>query len=193
VTPPPQRAEAPPSKSVSKPFPSSGLSKPDRGQRETDSLLQPATGSERNETQQATIYQRLCHLKTFITPKTISLLAGVGMMLIGTVIFVGFMTGLNSSSSKVRTLEPSEVQDDLWVSTFTGHSSLITAIAFSSNGETLVSASTDKTIKVWDLQLEQSIQTFSEGSGESPAIAISSDGQTLASSSMGNTVKVWNL
>ncbi|NJL35733.1 MAG: protein kinase [Leptolyngbyaceae cyanobacterium SM1_4_3] len=182
--------------SVSRPlpdlFPSDETSKTNRRQRETEQLLTSTRPLEPDQTPQVKIYQRLCDLKGLLKPKMISRLAGIGLMLIGTTIFVGFLAGSDSSRNSQFT-EFSEQRDERLISTLTGHSSMVTAIAFNADGETLTSASTDKTIKVWDVVLEQPIQTLTDGSGESPAIATSADGQLLASSSMGNTIKVWNL
>jgi WD40 repeat protein len=44
--------------------------------------------------------------------------------------------------------------------TLQGHTSQIYAIAFSSDGETLVSCSMDSTIKLWDVKTEECLKTL---------------------------------
>jgi serine/threonine protein kinase len=190
---PPQQTEPAASRPITQLFPADSPSKPNRHQRETNLSLEAATSANPAKTEHTIVRQRLRDLQGLITPKRISFLLGLILILLGTTIFISFMARLGRSSQDLRPIELSEVEDELLLGTFTGHSSPVEAIAFNSDRETLVSASTDRAIKVWDLELEQSVQTFSDGSDESPAIAVSSDGQMLASSSMGNTVKVWNL
>lgn len=57
------------------------------------------------------------------------------------------------------------------IRTFTGHTKWIDAIAISPNGQTLVSAGGDKTIKIWHLAVKTSdssplIRTLSKPSGK---------------------------
>lgn len=171
-------------------FPADQPARTNRRVKETGQS--PAPELEPDQAKQINLHQHLRQLKVLLKPKMISRLAGIGLMLIGTTIFVGYMSG-SGSSRNTESVELIERQDERLLATLTGHSSMVTAIAFNSNGETLASASTDKTIKVWDVALESPIQTLTDGSGENPAIATSSDGKLLASSSMGNTIKVWNL
>lgn len=81
-----------------------------------------------------------------------------------------------------------------------GHSYAVHAIAISPDGQTLVSGSSDATMKLWNLKTGQLIRTFSNVRLVS-SVAISADGQTLASTSYlvnpvsGTTpgLKLWNL
>ncbi len=77
--------------------------------------------------------------------------------------------------------------------TLTGHSSFINYLVISPDGQTLASASADKTIKIWNLATGQEIRTFTGHSNYVNYLAISPDGQTLVSSSADKTIKVWNL
>ncbi|MDP8966494.1 MAG: WD40 repeat domain-containing protein [Cyanobacteriota bacterium] len=77
--------------------------------------------------------------------------------------------------------------------TFGGHSSLVDAFVISSDGQTLVSDSSDGIIKVWNLQTGELRNTLIGYSGSVKSVVISSDGQTLVSASNVGTVKVWNL
>lgn len=66
------------------------------------------------------------------------------------------------------------------------------SVIISPDGQLLISAGNDKTIKVRSLDTGKILRTFSGHSGSIYAIAISPDGQTLVSGSWDNTIKVWN-
>ncbi|MCT7961418.1 serine/threonine protein kinase [Laspinema sp. D1] len=77
--------------------------------------------------------------------------------------------------------------------TLTGHSWWVRSVAISSDGETLVSGSRDKTIKIWNLKTEKLLNTLTGHDLWVRSVAISLDGQTLVSGSYDNTIKIWNL
>jgi WD40 repeat protein len=77
--------------------------------------------------------------------------------------------------------------------TLEGHSNYINALAISSDGQTLVSGSADKTIKIWNISTGQEVHTLKGHSNYVNALVISSDGQTLVSGSADKTIKVWNI
>jgi WD40 repeat protein len=62
--------------------------------------------------------------------------------------------------------------------TLTGHGDLITAVAVTPNGQQMISASDDKTLKVWNLATGDVIATFT---GESSILccAVTPDGTTI--------------
>jgi serine/threonine protein kinase len=74
-----------------------------------------------------------------------------------------------------------------------GHSSSVNHVVVSADGQTLVSASADKTIKIWNIATGQEIRTLRGHSSFVNYVAISPDGQTLISGSADNTIKIWNL
>jgi serine/threonine protein kinase len=79
------------------------------------------------------------------------------------------------------------------VKIFTGHSSFINCLVFSPDGETLISGSADKTIKIWHLASGKEIRTIKDHLSFVNYLAIAPDGQTLVSASADKTIKLWNL
>jgi WD40 repeat protein len=79
------------------------------------------------------------------------------------------------------------------VHTITGHSHHVRSVAISPDGQTLVSGSNDKTIKIWQLSTGQELRTLTGHSGWISSLAISPDGQTLVSGSWDKTIKIWQL
>jgi WD40 repeat protein len=79
--------------------------------------------------------------------------------------------------------------------TLTSHTDAITVLAFSPDGQFLVSGSVDKTIKLWNVKTGQLIRTLSRHTDKIHALAISLDSQLLASagSEKDKTIKLWNL
>jgi WD40 repeat protein len=66
----------------------------------------------------------------------------------------------------------------------------VSSVVISRDGQTLVSASYDGTIKFWNLSDGKHLHTLEEPS-EISSIAISPDGQTIVSTSDDGTIKVW--
>jgi WD40 repeat protein len=65
--------------------------------------------------------------------------------------------------------------------TFRGHSDSVNAVIITSDSNTLISASDDKTIKVWSLNPPKPHLTFPEQDDEVTCIALTRDNQTLVS------------
>ncbi|MEG4584030.1 AAA-like domain-containing protein, partial [Microcoleus sp. MOSTC5] len=74
-----------------------------------------------------------------------------------------------------------------------GHSNSVNSVAFSPDGKTLASASSDHTIKLWNVQTQKPIATLTGHSNSVWSVAFSPDGLTLASASSDNTIKLWNV
>ncbi|WP_438006201.1 AAA family ATPase [Sorangium sp. So ce321] len=77
--------------------------------------------------------------------------------------------------------------------TLSGHSGMVNACAVSPDGQRIVSASSDDTLKVWDLASGKLLSTLEGHSRGVHACAVSPDGQRIVSASGDSTLKVWDL
>src|SRR5919202_1020270 len=66
-------------------------------------------------------------------------------------------------------------------------------VAFTSDGQTLAAAMSDKTIKLWNGKTGELVRTLTGHAYAVHAIAMTPDGQTLISGSSDKTIKLWNL
>jgi WD40 repeat protein len=86
---------------------------------------------------------------------------------------------------------------DLSLVTLRGHTSAVSSIAFSPDGERLASASRDNTVKLWNVTSGAEVLTL-RGHNKGllhkgvTAVVFSPDGQRLASASSDKTVKLWD-
>ncbi|MDX2212676.1 MAG: serine/threonine-protein kinase [Oculatellaceae cyanobacterium bins.114] len=79
------------------------------------------------------------------------------------------------------------------IHSFMAHESWIRAIAFSPDGELLVSGSGDKTVKLWSVETAELQRTLDQHNSWVRAIALSPDGTILATAANDKTVHLWDL
>jgi WD40 repeat protein len=78
--------------------------------------------------------------------------------------------------------------------TFFGHMDRVVSVAFSPDGQTLASASTDETIRLWDVATGQQIgEPLQVHPSSVVSVAFSPDGTTLASASDDQTIRLWDV
>ncbi|MFX1498428.1 MAG: WD40 repeat domain-containing protein, partial [Promethearchaeota archaeon] len=74
-----------------------------------------------------------------------------------------------------------------------GHSDAVNSVAVSHQGDLIVSASNDKTLKVWDFSSGNLLRTIEAHSKEILSVVISKDDSYIISGSSDNSIKVWGL
>ena len=78
------------------------------------------------------------------------------------------------------------------IHTLTGHTDIV-SVAFSPDGQTLVSGSLDNTLWLWDVVTGQHLQTLTGDSQEFTTVVFGPDGQTLVSGSWDGTIRLWDV
>ncbi len=125
------------------------------------------------ETLKATLHSRLCH---------ISVLAPLA---------AHFEPALARPYLAPRHPLP-DLPDPALVRTLTGHTDRVYGCAVSADGQVVVSASSDFTLKVWDVSSGQERATLEGHTGAVNGCAVSADGRVVVSTSNDGTLKVWD-
>ena len=77
--------------------------------------------------------------------------------------------------------------------TLTGHDSYVTSVAFSPDGQRIVSGSDDYSAKIWDVNSGKELHTLTGHYSSVESAAFSPDGQRIVSGSADKTVKIWDV
>ena len=107
---------------------------------------------------------------------------------------VGFSSGgrfySSGAGNDVTVWQPTKAKE---LATFTGHENLVQAVAFSPDGQTIASASSDTTIRLWSVAGGKEILNIKAHDGSIYSINFSPGGTMLASGSYDRTIRVWNV
>ncbi|MCS6936254.1 MAG: WD40 repeat domain-containing protein [Candidatus Bipolaricaulota bacterium] len=79
------------------------------------------------------------------------------------------------------------------VCTLSGHTSVVTSVAFSPDGKLLASGAQDNTVKLWEVASGQEVRTLSGHTSYVRSVAFSPDGRLLASGALDQTIKLWEV
>jgi alpha-2-macroglobulin len=79
------------------------------------------------------------------------------------------------------------------VAVLNGHTSWVSSVAISPNGQTIASGSDDGTVNLWDAHGHALLTTLAGHTESVLGVAFSADGKWLASSSKDKTVRVWDV
>ncbi len=121
---------------------------------------------------------------------------GVGLVIVG-----GSIAWLVSSHSIVGQTPtpapspsptPTPIPLGMLLYTYRGHSALVNAVAWSSDGKRIASGSYDRTVQVWNAANGGHTFTYRGHFGPANAVAWSPDGKRIASASSDKTVQVWD-
>ncbi|MGK7877415.1 MAG: AAA family ATPase [Xenococcaceae cyanobacterium] len=77
--------------------------------------------------------------------------------------------------------------------TFQGHENSVISVAFSPDGQMIVSGSRDKTVHLWNIQGNPICPPFQGHEDWVNSVAFSPDGQMIVSGSRDKTVRLWNI
>jgi len=86
-----------------------------------------------------------------------------------------------------------DIPPQILIRTFTGHIIAVYGCVYSPDGQTILSASGDRTLKLWDITTGECIRTFQGHNNFVKSCVYSPDGQTVLSASKDNTLKLWDV
>ena len=107
--------------------------------------------------------------------------------------YVGSFTGTKQSQGegahKIRLID---FRTGAVIALLTGHANVILGLAFSPDGDRLISGSSDKTARIWDVRAHKTIHTLKGHTERIYAVAFSPDGRRAVTGSDDDTLKLWN-
>lgn len=100
---------------------------------------------------------------------------------------------LASSGSSDGTIQLWNVKSGKHIKTLKGHTEMVPTLAFSPDGNTLVSGSDDDTLRIWDTNTGRMLRKLSGHSNDVKSAVFSGDGKMLASGSKDASVRLWDV
>lgn len=86
-----------------------------------------------------------------------------------------------------------DIKADVPTSIFSGHRGPITSVCYLPNGNTIVTASADRTIRLWDVPSGRCMATLADHHGYVSGVAVSPDGKALASCDLSGMLIIRNV
>eukprot|EP01052_Picozoa_sp_SAG31_P021259 SAG31_NODE_1635_length_7682_cov_5.457471_1_plen_494_part_10 len=145
-------------------------------------LLGPRLGERVNIKQEQPKRHKRRH-----APATLATAAGVNGREMGT---GDQSTAASTQPAPLRNLRLHELMQS--TTTLQGHTSAVTSVCFSAGGETIVSGSNDKSVKIWDAATGECVQTLQGHTGVVRSVCFSAGGETIISGSWDQSVKIWD-
>ncbi len=82
---------------------------------------------------------------------------------------------------------------DFWLFKQIQVGSFVTSVAFSPDGKTVLTWSSDKTARLWDVETGKQVQEFIGHEGYITSVAYSPDGKTVLTGSSDKTARLWDV
>ena len=102
------------------------------------------------------------------------------------------LKGAVLEQSDFRGADLSSVIASELLQTLQGHTGRVYTVALSTDGQTVISGSWDKTVRIWNAASGELLQTLQGHTDAVRSVALSTDGQTVISGSWDKTVRIWN-
>jgi len=83
-------------------------------------------------------------------------------------------------------------QEEIVIQKFTAHNGIVNCLTYSPGGKYMVSAGTDRLIKVWDMSNRSLLYKIEAHEGSVESVAFSPDGKYLISGGDDNYIKLWD-
>ena len=99
---------------------------------------------------------------------------------------------LASSGSTDGTIQLWNANNGKELRTLKGHKDIVSTLAFSADGKTLVSGSNDDTLRTWNTNTGRLLRKLSGHSNDVKTVAISRDGKIIVSGSKDSSVRLWD-
>ncbi len=104
-------------------------------------------------------------------------------------IHLGSRSFIASGSHKIKLWDLQTGES--WLTLF-GHRQSVSCLVISHDGQTLISGSTDKTLRIWNLNQGNLCRTLIGHGGAVKTVILSDNGRTLISGSTDKTIKLWD-